>query len=153
MLPFFYFHDIWFVGDENKRNLNNLFQKLFCSPPKVPISTRIILRNTIKRSRTFNQLIWTQNLQISIVFFSVKSIIMKIKEWYHVSLTSNISVKTWWNCTCRGCFENLKTSRFQICHWFWKLTKILILEWKWEIRRKWGIRRKLRINEWINHRF
>ena len=25
---------------------------------------------------------------------------MKIKEWYHVSLTSNISAKTWSNCTC-----------------------------------------------------
>ena len=124
MLPFFYFHDIWFVGDENKRNLNNLFQKLFCSPPKVPISTRIILRNTIKRSRTFNQLIWTQNLQISIVFFSVKSIIIKIKEWDHVSLTSNISAKTWSNCTCRGCFEIVRTSRFQNWPWFWKLSKI-----------------------------
>ena len=48
----------------------------------------------------------------------------KIKEWYHVSLTSNISAKTWSNCTCRGCFENVRTSRFQICPWFWKWTKI-----------------------------
>ena len=129
MIPFFYFLAIWFVGDENDRNLNNLFQKLFCSPSKVPISTRIILRNTIKRSRMFNQLILTQNLQISIVFFSVKSISMKIKEWYHVSLTSNISAKTWSNCTCRGCFENLRTSSFQICPWFWKLTKICRSNW------------------------
>ena len=29
----------------------------------------------------FNQLFLTQNLQISIVFLSVKSISMKIKEW------------------------------------------------------------------------
>ena len=108
---------IWFVGDENNRNLNNLFQKLFCSPSKVPISTRKIFRNS-KRSRMFNQLILTENLEISIVFFSIKSIIMKIKEWYHLSLTSNISAKNWSNCTCRGCFENLTTSRFQICPWF-----------------------------------
>ena len=27
--PFFYFPDNWFVGDENNRYLNNLFQKLF----------------------------------------------------------------------------------------------------------------------------
>ena len=71
-----------------------------------------------------NQLLLTQNVQISIVFHSVKSIIMKIKEWHHVFLTSNISGKTWSNCTCRGYFENVRTSRFQICTWFWKLTKI-----------------------------
>ena len=80
MIPFFYFLDNWFLGDKNNINLNNLFQKLFCSPWKVPISTRIILRNTIKRSRMFNQLLLTQNVQISIVFLSVKSIIMEIKE-------------------------------------------------------------------------
>ena len=83
-----------------------------------------ILRNTNKRSRTFNQLLLTQNVQISIVFLSVKSIIMKIKEWHHVSLTSNISGKTWSNCKCRGCFENVRTSRFQIWPRFLKLTKI-----------------------------
>ena len=70
-----------------------MFKKLFCSPSKVPISTRIILRNTIKRSRMFNQLLLTQNLHISIVFLSVKSMSRKIKEWYHVSLTSNFSAK------------------------------------------------------------
>ena len=92
-MPFFHFHGNWFVGDENNINLSNLFQKLFCSPPKVPTSTNVTLRNTIKRSRMFNQLLLTQNVQISIVFLSVKSIIMKIKEWHHVSLTSNISAK------------------------------------------------------------
>ena len=137
---------------------------MFCSPLKAPLSTRIILRNTIWRNRMFYLLLFTQtvqisivflsvkliiikpktrqtsarqsniidittllliqNVQISIVFLSVKSIIMKIKEWHHVSLTSNISGKTWSNCTCRGCFENIRTSRFQICPWFWKLTKI-----------------------------
>ena len=111
MVPFFYFLHNWFLGDKNNINLNNLFQKLFCSPSKVPISTRIILRNTIKRSRMLNQLLLTQNVQISIVFLSVKSIIMKIKEWHHVSLTSNISAKTWSNWTCRGYFENVRTSR------------------------------------------
>ena len=124
MITFFYFPDNWFVGDENNRYLNNLFQKLFCSPSQVPISTRIILRNTIKKSKMFYQLILTQNVQISIVFLSDKSIIMKIKEWHHVSLTLNISVKTLSNCTCRECFENLRTSRFHICPWFWKLSKI-----------------------------
>ena len=64
-MPFFYCHANWFVGDENNRNLNNLFQKWFCSPSKVPISTRIILRNTIKRPRMFNQLLLTQNLKSS----------------------------------------------------------------------------------------
>ena len=123
MKPIFYFLDIWFVGDKNNRNLNNLFQKLFCSPSKVPISTRIILRNTINRSRMFNQLLLAQNIQISIIFLSVKSIIIEIKDSNHVSLTSNISAKTWSNCTCRGCFENVRTSRFQICSWLWKLTK------------------------------
>ena len=72
---------------------------------------------------------WTEQfleqiVQISVIFISNKSIIKKIKEWYHVSLTSNISAKTWSNWTCRGCFENVRTSRFQICPWFWKLTKI-----------------------------
>ena len=124
MIPFFYFLDNWFVRDENNINLNNLFQKLFCSPSKVPISTRIILRNTIKRSRMLNQLLLTQNVQISIVFLSVKSIIMKIKEWHHVSLTSNISAKTWSNCKCRVCFEKIRTSRFKISPKFWKFTKI-----------------------------
>ena len=124
MIGIFYFYGNWFVRDENNRNLNNLFQKLVCSPSKVPISTRIILRNTIDRSRMFNQLLLTQNIQISIVFLSVKLIIMKFKEWDQSSLTSNISAKTWSNCTCRGCFENIRTSRFQICPWFWKLTKI-----------------------------
>ena len=80
MIPFFYFLAIWFVGDENNRNLNNLFQKLVCSPSKVPISTRIILRNTINRSRMFNQLLLAQNIQISIIFLSVKSIIIEIKD-------------------------------------------------------------------------
>ena len=65
-----------------------------------------------------------QTVQISVFFHLLKSILMKIKEWYHVSLTSNISAKTWSNCTCRGCFENVRTSRFQICPWFWKWTKI-----------------------------
>ena len=107
---------IW--EDEKNRNLNNLIQKLFCSTSKVPIWTRMIFRSTIKRSRMFHQLLLTQNVQISIVFLLVKSIIMKIKEWYHVSLTSNISAKTWSNCTCRGCFENPRICRFQICPWF-----------------------------------
>ena len=79
MIPFFYFLAIWFVGDENNRNLNNLFQKLFCSPSKVPISTRIIPRNTSKRSRMFYQLLFAQNVQISIIFLSVNSIVIKIK--------------------------------------------------------------------------
>ena len=49
---------------------------------------------------------------------------MKIIEWYHVSLTSNISAKTWSNCTCRGCFEIVRTCRFQNWPWFWKSSKI-----------------------------
>ena len=124
MIPLFYFLAIWFVGYKNNRNLNNFFQKLFIQDPprsKVPISTRIISWNTIKRSWMFNQLIWAQNLQISIVFFLVKSISMKIKEWYHVSLTSKISAKSLSICSC---FENVRTSRFQICPWFWWFTKI-----------------------------
>ena len=43
---------------------------------------------------------WTEQfleqiVQINVIFISKKSIIKKIKEWYHVSLTSNISAKTW----------------------------------------------------------
>ena len=129
MIGIFYFYDNWFVRDENNRNLNNLFQKLVCSPSKVPISTRIILRNTINRSRMFNQLLLAQNIQISIIFLSVKSIIIEIKDSNHLSLTSNISAKTWSNWTCRGCFGNVRTSRFQICPWFWKLTKICMSNW------------------------
>ena len=113
MISFFYFHDNWFIGDENYRNLNKVFQKLCCSPSKVPILTRIIPRNTIKRSRMLYQLLLTQNAQISIVFLSVKSIIMKIKEWYHVYLTPNISAKTWSNWTSRGGFE--------IVRWRWSM--------------------------------
>ena len=107
--------------DENNINLNNFFKNLFCSKSKVPIST---IWNTIKRSRMFNQLFLTQNLQISIVFLSVKLFSIKIKEWYHVSLTSKISAKTWSNCTCRGCFEIIRTCRFQNWPWFWKSSKI-----------------------------
>ena len=54
----------------------------------------------------FYPLLLTQNVHISIVFLSVKLIIMKIKEWDHSSLTSNISAKTWSNCTC-GCVLKL----------------------------------------------
>ena len=36
-----------------------------------------------------NQLLLTQNVQISIIFLSVKYIVIRIKKWYHVSLTSN----------------------------------------------------------------
>ena len=77
----------------------------------------------------FYQLLFTQNVQISIVFLSVKLIIMKIKEWDHISLTSNISAKTWSNCTCRGCFEIIRTSRFHNWTWFWKLSKICGSNW------------------------
>ena len=35
--------------------------------------------------------ILAQNFQISVIFISNKQIIRKIKEWHHVSLTSNIS--------------------------------------------------------------
>ena len=59
-----------------------------------------------------------QIVQISVIFIYNKSISMKIKEWCHMSLTSNISAKTLSNWTCRGCFENVRTSRFQICPWF-----------------------------------
>ena len=52
----------------------------------------------------FYQLLFTQKIQITIVF--LKLIIMKIKEWDHSSLTSNISAKTWSNCTC-GCVLKL----------------------------------------------
>ena len=65
-----------------------------------------------------------QIVQISVIFISNKSIIIEIKDSNHVSLTSNISAKTWSNWTCRGCFGNVRTSRFQICPWFWKSTKI-----------------------------
>ena len=41
----------------------------------------------------FYQLLLAQNVQISIVFLSVKSIIMKIKEWHHESLTSKGSLQ------------------------------------------------------------
>ena len=62
---------------------------------------------------TLNSL-WTEQfleqiVQISVIFISNKSLIMKIKDWYHKSLTSNISAKTWSNSTCWGCFENVKT--------------------------------------------
>ena len=50
--------------------------------------------------------------------------ISKLPNLSHLSLTSNISAKTWSNYTSRGCFENVRTRRFQICPWFWKLTKI-----------------------------
>ena len=49
----------------------------------------------------FIQLLSTQNVLISIVFLSVKSIIMKIKEWHHESLTSKGSLQKkggfWWS--------------------------------------------------------
>ena len=67
---------------------------------------------------------WTEQfleqiVQISVIFISNKSILTKIKEWYHISLTSNISAKTWSNWKCRVCFEIVRTSRFQICPWYW----------------------------------
>ena len=66
----------------------------------------------------FHQLLLAQNVQISKVFLYVKSIIMKIKEWYHVSLTSNISAKTWSNWTSRGCSENVTTRLYTIVFFF-----------------------------------
>ena len=59
---------------------------------------------------------WTEQflewiVQISVSFIYNKSILTKIKNWYHVSLTSNISAKTWSNCTCRRCFEIVRTTR------------------------------------------
>ena len=65
-----------------------------------------------------------QIIQISVIFISNKSISMTKKERHNVSLTSNISAKTWSNCTFRGRFEIVRTSRFQICPWFWRFTKI-----------------------------
>ena len=130
MIGIFYFYDNWFVRDENNRNLNNLFQKLVCSPSKVPISTRIILRNTINRSRMFNQLLLAQNIQISIIFLSVKSIIIEIKDSNHLSLTSNISAKTWSNWTCRGCFDIVRTT------WISNLSQVLKIDQSKQARQK-----------------
>ena len=107
MIPFFYFHEIWFVGDENNRNLNNLFQKLFCLPSKVTISTRVILRNSSKNSRMFYQLLFTQNVHISIIFLSVKSIAIRIKNWYHVSFRIESEEKYQFYKSYRSFFKNL----------------------------------------------
>ena len=38
----------------------------------------------------FYQLLFTQNVQISIIFLSVKSIVIRIKKCCHVSLTSKL---------------------------------------------------------------
>ena len=122
MIPFFYFLDNWFDWEENYWDL-----KILCSD------------QLIKCPRPFDGISkdyscwywylwwWTEQfleeiVQISVIFISNKSNSKKIKEWYHVSLTSNISGKTWSNCTCRGCFEIVGTSRFH--NWFWKLSKI-----------------------------
>ena len=32
--------------------------------------------------------------------------------------------ENYWDLNILFCFENIRTSRFQICPWFWKLTKI-----------------------------
>ena len=124
MIPFFNSYDNGFDWEENYWDLNILCEK-----------------QLIKHSRPFAGISkdyscwywylwwWTEQfleqiVQISVIFISNKSKLMKIKEWYHVSLTSNISAKTWSNWTCRGCFEIVRTSRFQNWHWFWNLSKI-----------------------------
>ena len=123
MIPLFYFLAIWFVGYKNNRNLNNFFQKLLCSPSKVPISIRIILRNTSKRSRMFYQLLVTQNVQISIIFLSVKYIVIRIKKM--VSCIFNLKY------LCQNLIKlhkqgvwNCQNQQIQNWHWFWKFAKI-----------------------------
>ena len=52
----------------------------------------------------------------------------KLRSWapllVYDATVSHISAKIWSNCVCRGRFENVRTSRFQICPWFLKSTKI-----------------------------
>ena len=92
----------------------------FRVPSKVPISTWIILRNTIKRSRLFNQLLLTQDVQISIVFLSFSQInyhenkIMASCVFNLKYLSQNL-VKLY----VYGVFW-----KHQICPWFQKLNKI-----------------------------
>ena len=73
--------------------------------------------------------------RVNVIFISKKSIIKRIKERYHVSVTSNISAKTWSNWICRGCFEIVRTNRFQNWHWFWNLSIFVGVIWQNKIQR------------------
>ena len=124
MIPFFNFYDNWFDWEENYWNLNILCKKQSIKHPRPSFG---ISKNY---SCWYWFLLWwteqflDQDVQISVTFISIKLNLKKIKEWYLVSLTSNISAKTWPNCTCWGCFEIVRTSRFQNWPWFLKLSKI-----------------------------
>ena len=95
MIPFLNSYDNWFDWEENYWDLNILFEKQF-----------------IKHSRPFAGISkdyscwycylwwWTEQfleqiVQISVLFISNKSKLIKIKEWYHVSLTFKLLHSTW----------------------------------------------------------
>ena len=124
MMTFFYFHANGFDWEENYWDLKILYLNQLNKYPR-PFD------GISKDYSCWYWYLWwwtehflKQIVQISVIFISYISIIMKIQKWYPVSLTPNISAKTWPNCTCRGCFENIRTCRFQICPWFWKLANI-----------------------------
>ena len=79
MMSFFYFHDNWFDWEKNYLDLNILCLKQLINI--LDLFLRIILVDI----GTFDG---EQNnfLNIYVIFISKKSIIKKIKEWYHVSL-------------------------------------------------------------------
>ena len=115
MIPFIDSYDNGFDWKENYWDLNILCEKQLIK------HTRPFAGISKDYSCWYCYLWWwteqflEQIVQISVIFISNKSIIKKIKKWYLVSLTSIISAKTWSNWTYRGCFENVRTSRFQIC--------------------------------------
>ena len=125
MLPFFYFHDNWFDWEENYWDLKILCLNQLNKHPRPSIS---------KNNSCWNWCLlwWTgqfldQIIHICVTFISIKfqkKNFKKRKEWYLVSLTSNISAKISSNCIWRGCFEIVRTSRFQNWPLFWKLSKI-----------------------------
>ena len=94
-----------------------------------------ILVNFQNQGQIWNLLVLTFSKHpLHVQFDQVLAEIFEVKDtWGHsfifliidlVSLTSNISTKTWSRWTCRGCFEIIRTSRFQNWPWFWKLSKI-----------------------------
>ena len=90
MVQFYYFHDFEFDWEKNYWDLNILGKKQLIKHPR-PFD------GISKDYSCWYWYLWwwteqflEQIVQISVIFISNKSVLKKIKEWYHVSLNSYI---------------------------------------------------------------
>ena len=74
-----------------------------------------------------NRTIFGSNYSDFCFFHLLKSILMKKREWYLVYLTSNISAKTWSNCTYKECFETSGIADFKSVPGFENRPKFVVV--------------------------